>query len=816
MKKPAAPPTNRIILLILSLCLLPVFFPLGCTKRDKDEASSTTEYLDVNLKKFPEDQYNTVPPRADAGKIIAAGDAVKLTFYGATRIVGGSCILLEYRGKRILIDAGIFYMNSLVPLDRRFEFDPSTLDYVILTHAHGDHNARVPLLYERGYTGKIYSTPPTKDISNVMLQLGAGMTARRYRVDFRNKTVHSRPCEKSKALRPDEFLDVGNARVWLDNMGYHSCRLCQEMVVRDKAALSNKVEDWFQTVEPGELIELEKDIRLRLHNAGHILGSSQAELILGDGEDAITLVFGGDYGNQISPLLRKPDQIEKADYVITEATYGAVRKKFKEPYFEDFIDDVVAAVQRGERVIMPAFVLSKSQKIITILAEEAYLGRIPKNCPIIVTSPTVKKLDDIYQKYLQSNPEDYFSDWAMKRQKWRNPFENDQFFFGSINSYRNKYGDVGSPAIFLVSSGMMDFASALEMAEKYLADPKSNFFIVGWQSPDSVGRAAMKLPEVVIKGKTIPVRARVKRFGQFSSHGDLTMLLENIKNYRDLKGVIVQHGEMESTLNLAQLINRDYGYPVFVPAFLDTLWLDKKSFLKADHDFSIQAQQLRQLDPALELPPATLEKKNQVAYNNLDQAEKAYRSGNLDLALKYARDAVRRYESLADAHYLMGKIFQDKGMTGLMMESYRKAVTINPHDARYYLGLAKGFLAEGKPEDAASELRTCLFYQPEEIEALALLGEIYCKSDRESTGLELLKAANSIDPYDETVSVTVEEMVRQQEKRQVYYLVSRNGKFFHYPWCPLAQRIAERNQIRFQSRSEALQKGYLPCIQCTP
>ncbi|MDP8215322.1 MAG: MBL fold metallo-hydrolase [Candidatus Euphemobacter frigidus] len=816
MKKLPSYFTGWITGAVLALLLISGLSPLSCKKRKEGEASCTTEFLEVNLKKFPENQYNIIPDRSDADKIIQAGEAVKLTFYGATRIVGGSCMLLEYKGKKLLIDAGIFFMPSLVPLNKRFEFDPGEIDYVILTHAHADHNARLPLLYQLGYKGSIYGTPPTKDISDVMLQLGVGLTARRYRVDFRNKTVHSRSCNKARGLRPDEFLDVRSARTWINNLGYRSCRACQEIVKRDKAVLSNKVNEWFQTVQPEKWMDLEDGIRFRLHNAGHILGSSQVELILGKGKEAITLVFGGDYGNQISPLIRPPDQVKTADYVITEATYGMVRKEFTEPYFDDFINAVVSAVRRGERVIIPAFVLSKSQKIISVLAEEAYLGRIPKNCPIIVTSPTVKKLNDIYQKYLQQAPEEYFSERTKKRQKWRNPFQNEQFFFGSINNYRKKYREIRTPAIFLVSSGMMDFASSLEMAEKYLSDPRSNFFIVGWQSPTSVGRAAMKLPEVVIKGKTIPVRAKVKKFGQFSSHGDLTMLLDNIKNYRNLKGVIVQHGEAESALNLAHLIHQDFGYPVFVPAFLNTLWLDKESFLKVDHDFSFSAQRLRQLDPVLELPQPTLEKKQQVAYNNLAQAEKAYRGDNMDLALKYARDAVRRYSALADAYYLMGKIFRKKGKTQQMRQAFQKAVEINPYNARFYLGLARSYLQEGKTNDTIRELRTCLYYQPEDIEALALLGEIYCNSNLESIGLELLKAANSIDPYDEEVSVQLEEVVREKEKRRIYYLASRNGKYFHYPWCPVAQKIYEQNRIRFKSRSDALKKGYMPCIQCNP
>ncbi|MEA1927776.1 MAG: MBL fold metallo-hydrolase, partial [Candidatus Auribacterota bacterium] len=267
--------TSRRFPLFIFLCFIIVAaFSPGCDGRKEGESSVTVDYLDIDVKKFPKDQYNEVPLRADADKIIQAGDALKITFYGAARIVGGSCMLVEYKGKKILIDAGIFYMTSLIPLDKRFEFSPSSLDYVIITHAHGDHNARLPLLYKWGYTGKVFGTPPTKDISNIMLQLGAGMTSRRIRIDFRNRTAHNRPCEKSKALRPNEFIDVRSARAWLNNMNYHSCQACREMVKSDKAALNNKVEKWFQVVQPQELYQLADDIQIRLWNAGHILGSS--------------------------------------------------------------------------------------------------------------------------------------------------------------------------------------------------------------------------------------------------------------------------------------------------------------------------------------------------------------------------------------------------------------------------------------------------------------------------------------------------------------------------------------------------------------
>lgn len=805
---------RRLFPLTLTLLLSGLAF-LSCGEKE-EKASSSTEYIEVDLNQFPTHQYNEFPERKNAGLVIASGKALKLTFYGAARIVGGSCTLVEYKGTRILIDAGIFYDKDMIPLDQRFEFNPADLDYVILTHAHGDHSGRIPLLYRKGYSGSVYSTPATKDIADVMLQLGAGIGVPSHRIDFKNRCIHNRNCELSRNLGPVQHLDVRHPPEWLDIMGYHYCHKCREMMNSMKAALSQNIKGWFETFDFGETVQLNDEISFRFHNAGHILGSSQVEMIFGRGEDEFNVVFTGDFGNKISPLLKLPDFLRRADYLVTESTYGAVRKKFQTPYFRDFIEDLTAAVQRGERVIIPAFVLSKSQKVIALLAELSYLDQISKNCPIIITSPTAAKLNEIYLKYLMEEPEKYFSPAAIKRRDWRNPFQNPRLYQGSLRSYQRKHGDPGTPAIFLVSSGMMDFASSLEMAERYLSDPRTNFYIVGWQSPDSVGRAAMELTELEIKGRIIPVKARVKKFGQFSSHADLNMLLKNISHYPDLKGVIVVHGEAESGVNLAHIIRAEYGHPVFVPAFLDTVWLDQKSFLKVAHDYSFEAQKTRQLDPVLELPRESLEKKHQVAYNDLALAERAYQEGKLALALQYARQATLRYPALADAYYLTGQILQKRKSPGEAIQAFQKVIELNPHDYRAYLALAGIYLEEGDADRAMVELRTCLFYRPNEVEALALLGNIYCSGGSADVGLELLKAANNLDPGNEEVNTRLEKTVNRLAEKKIHYIASRNSRYFHYPWCEFARRINESNAVRYRTRSQFIEKNYLPCSRCNP
>lgn len=778
--------------------------------------SCLTEFVSGDESGFPSHQYNAVPEPEGAGARLRSPDLVRLTFYGAARMVGGACTLVEFRGKRILIDAGIFYLKSLLPLDRRFEFDPAGIDAVILTHAHGDHNGRIPLLYRLGYRGKVYCTPATRDVSEIMLELGAGLSVSRWRVDFRNRSVHGQNCRLSRELRPEEHLDLRDARVWTDILGFHSCTQCRSVLGGVQSSLGKMIRDNFLAVRFGETTELFPGTRFRLHNSGHILGSSQLELVLGDGESATTIVFTGDLGNQISPMDRLPDVLERADYLVTESTYGAVRKRFRSPYYEDFIRELEDAVEKGRRVIIPAFVLSKSQKIIALLSDLAYQGKIPRRCPIIVSSPTVAKLNEVHQRYLQQDADAYYCPEFARRKNWRNPFDCPQFFYGSFSSYEKKFGPIPSPAIFLVSSGMMDFAASLEMAQDYLGDPASEFFVVGWQSPDSTGEAAMNLDEVVIKGNAIPVKATIRKFGQFSSHADLDMLLLNVSHYRGLKGVIVHHGEAASAMNLAREIQNDFGYPVFVPAFLDSLLLDRRSFLKVEHDLSSAADCARQLDPILALPSDSQPPSQRAAAANLAQAVRAAAGGNRALALKYARDAVARDPSLADAFYFIGESYRALGEDGPAEESFRSMIRINPADYRPYLSLARICLKQKRLADAAVELRSCLYRQPEEIEALALLGDVYLALGFPEFGLELLKAANAIDPYDEAIGARLEKQAAAQEKRAVSYVASRQGKVFHYPWCAHARKISEANLVRAATRSEFLKKKYLPCSLCSP
>lgn len=780
------------------------------------ETPGVKEPAGESAPRTPAEQYNTIPYRSDAEAALESGRAAGITFHGAARMVGGSCFLVEYRGRKILVEAGLFYETALEPLDRRFEFDPAEIDHVIITHAHGDHAGRVPLLYRLGYEGKVYATPPTRDIAEIMFQVGIGIGDGPRLVDLAGKVVHSRDCEAAAEVSPRASLETFNAAVWESNLNYGWCRECLDITRALEERLSAEIDDWIETVEYDSLFRLEEGIAFRFHDAGHILGSAQVELVLGDGDDPLRIVFTGDYGNKISPLYPPPARLREADYLVIESTYGDTERTFEKPYFKEFEDELLAAIRRRERVIIPAFVLSKSQKIISVISDLIYDEKIPENCPVIVTSPTVDRLNRVYNRYLRQAGREYFNPAFAKRESRRNPFENPGIFYGSLRTYEREYGEVGRPAVIITSSGMMDFVAALELAEEHLSDPAANFFIVGWQSPESVGRAAMELPEVVIGGRVIPVRARVKYFGQFSSHADLNMLLECVAGYRDLKGVIVVHGEAGPAVNLARRVNEGLGIPTYVPAFLDTVWLDRESFIRRDADNSSPVERLRRLSPLLRQPETSAPPSQRVARLSLSRAEQAREEGNPKAALRLLNEATRRWPENDYAHYLAGRIHEEAGNHIPAIIAYRRAKNTQPYDYRYPLALGRLFARRGWSGPAAGELKDCLRVKGDEPEALALLGGILCEEGRHEIGIELLKAANSVDPYSVDTDHQLARRLEEHLGREVYYVSSRHSSIFHYPWCEHARRIAPRNLSRIAHRSRTLQKGLSPCRACLP
>ena len=276
-----------------------------------------------------------------------------LSFFGSSQEVTGSCFLLESKDTRMLIDCGLFQCAKFCDIknEEAFEFDPKTIDFLVVTHAHIDHIGRIPKLMKEGFNGKIFSTPATRDFANIMLLDSVGVLGKEAK--RHNKEVLYTEGDVEKAMK-----------VW-------------------------------ESAEYNEEFEL-KDFKVNLKDAGHILGSSIVEIWIEDKK----IVFSGDLGNAVSPILKPMSLIDEADYLVTESLYGDKlheRAEERKDILEQSIEDTVT---KGGTVIIPAFAIERTQEVLYELNELVENKRIPR-IPVFLDSPMSIEATAIYKRYSQ-------------------------------------------------------------------------------------------------------------------------------------------------------------------------------------------------------------------------------------------------------------------------------------------------------------------------------------------------------------------------------------------------------------------------------
>ena len=266
---------------------------------------------------------------------------MKLTFLGAAHEVTGSCYLLEACGKTILIDCGLEqgpdeYENQEIPVA------PGSIDWVLLTHAHIDHSGKLPLLYAHGFRGKIFATGATCDLCDIMLRDSAHI--QQFEAEWRNR--------KAKRAGQEPYVPLYNMD---DAIGAINC---------------------FVPCKYGEDLSLSEEIQARYIDAGHLLGSASIEIRLTENNVAKTLVFSGDIGNKNQPLLRNPQYLQKADYVVMESTYGDRSHGQRPDYVKELSEIIQATFDRGGNVVIPSFAVGRTQELLYFLRQIKAENRI--------------------------------------------------------------------------------------------------------------------------------------------------------------------------------------------------------------------------------------------------------------------------------------------------------------------------------------------------------------------------------------------------------------------------------------------------------
>jgi metallo-beta-lactamase family protein len=448
---------------------------------------------------------------------------LKITFAGGTGSVTGANFLVEGAGVKFLIDCGLEQGTKLADDNNwdPFSYEPSSVDMLFITHSHIDHIGRIPKLVHDGFRGVIYSTIPTKEIAELMLE----------------DTAH---------------ILSGGGNVLLK-------QIYSEANIKQALSLWEAV-DYHQDIKVGELI-------FRYLDAGHVLGSGMLELMFNNKK----VIFTGDLGNSPSPLLRDTEVLKNANYMLMESVYGDrnhVARDQRRARLEEIIEE---NYQRKGVLIVPTFSLERSQELLFEINELVENKRIPK-MPIFFDSPLGIRLTKIYRQYGQ-----YFNDFARKQL-----VEGDDIFnFPGLKSTllteeSKEITKEPNPKIIIAGSGMSNGGRVLHHEAHFLPDSNNTLLLTGYQSQGTLGRLIQDGAKIVrINGQEIPVKARVEFIDGYSGHKDSDHLVEFVSNTADsLKAVYVAMGEPKSSLFLTQRLRDSLGVKAYAPERGDVVELD--------------------------------------------------------------------------------------------------------------------------------------------------------------------------------------------------------------------------------------------------
>ncbi|MFV8368254.1 MBL fold metallo-hydrolase [Flavobacterium sp. LB2R40] len=443
---------------------------------------------------------------------------MKVKFIGGAGTVTGSKTLIESNGVLILIDCGLF--QGIKPL-RELNWDslpvlPSTIDFVLLTHGHLDHCGWLPRLVNQGFSGKIYCTSPTKDITKLIL-------------------LDSAKIQEEEANKANE--------------GAYSKHEIAEPLYTVKQV--REVFPFFRVIKINEPIALAAQIEAVYFNAGHILGACSIALSL----EGKKLVFSGDLGRDNDVLMYPPTRPKKADYIFLESTYGDRLHPYSDTKFEleTYINN---AVKSGGTIIIPSFAVERAQTIMYLLWQLKEEGRIP-SIPYIIDTPMGIRALDIFTdnpKWHKLSPEECAGMSKM---------------FLLVSDYQETIEVIfgKKPKVVIAASGMVTGGRILSYLEHYIGLPETTIIIVGYQAEGTRGRKLLEgAKEVKIHGHYYPVQAKIVEIQGFSAHGDQKDLLNWLSELKiKPTKVFLVHGENIPLDELRIKIEKEYGFDCKVP-----------------------------------------------------------------------------------------------------------------------------------------------------------------------------------------------------------------------------------------------------------
>jgi metallo-beta-lactamase family protein len=456
---------------------------------------------------------------------------VKVHFLGATRTTTGSMYLLEVNGRRLLMECGLYQgrRNESIERNRTFPFDPRSLDAVVLSHAHIDHCGNLPNLVKQGFTGNIFATHATRDLAGIMLHDSAAVQEADAIYVSKRRALRKlppveplyTPAEAERAVR--QFVAVGYDR-------------------------------------PIPVID---GVTVTFRDAGHILGSAQVILDIRENGRTFRYLFSGDVGRYHQTILRDPQPVDRVDFLQIESTYGGREHGDAKDSTEELRTLLNTALERGGKVIIPAFSVGRTQTLVYELHRLTDAGRLPR-VPIFVDSPLSVNATEVFRLH----PECFDDETYRFFHEHGNPFGMENLTYIREAEKSRALNDLEVPCIIISASGMAEAGRVRHHIKNNLGDPKNLILFVGYCAAYTLGAQLRSGQSPVnIFGEPHTVRAQVASVDAFSGHADRLELSEYVKQLSgDIKRITVIHGEEDQSLAFADTLRTlKPGAEVIVP-----------------------------------------------------------------------------------------------------------------------------------------------------------------------------------------------------------------------------------------------------------
>jgi len=456
---------------------------------------------------------------------------MRIHFNGAAQTVTGAQFLLEISGQHLLLECGLYQGRRADFYERNqtFAFDPKKVQAILFSHAHLDHSGNLPNLIRQGYQGPIYATPATAALADIMVRDCAHV--------LESDVTYVNKKRRKRGEAPLEPLYT--------------------------LADAEQVAPLFKPIDYDHPFEPVPGVTARFVDAGHILGSAAIVLDVQENGRHFRLWFSGDIGREKLPLLRDPVLPQAADYLMMECTYGDQPHHDPEEAYQQLREVTRRTIQRGGKVIIPAFAVGRTQELVYCFNRMLQAGEIPP-VPIYVDSPLAVNASRIFQQFTDLFDEETR---AFVQAGGHPALSYPELHYVQSVEESRSLNERYEPMIIISASGMAEAGRILHHLKHNIQNPRNTIVIVSWQAPDTLGRRLVEgAPVVRIFGELYERRAEVVTINGFSAHAGQDMLVKYAQaSQSSIQKVFLVHGESDAAAALSEKLKgvgfHDIHYP---------------------------------------------------------------------------------------------------------------------------------------------------------------------------------------------------------------------------------------------------------------